>query len=57
MVLNILILTLGIVCFVLGVMDIKQMKNNSSQGKAVVVATDFFVAGWDICFALFKILG
>ena len=57
MVLNILILTVGIVCFVLGAMNIKQMKNNHSQCKAVVVAADFFVAGWDICCALLKILG
>ena len=57
MILNILILALGIICFVFGVRDIKQMADNPTQSKAVAVASNFFVAGWDICFVLIKLLG
>lgn len=57
MVLNILVLALGVVCFVFGVLNIRRMADKSAQSKAVAIASDFFVAGWNICFALFKLLG
>ena len=50
MVLNILFLIIGVLFIVLGV-------QNHKLERYVVADTDFFVAGWEMCFALTKMLG
>ena len=50
MVLNILFLIIGVLFVILGV-------QNHKLERYVVAYIDFFVAGWEICLALFKMLG
>ena len=57
MILTILILVLGVVCFVLGVLNIKRMADEPTREKAATVASDFFVAGWEFCYVLSRLLG